>query len=171
LIEVLKDEYERLDNKAKFIDLVINKKLVYINRKEEDVLEDMKKYELKQIFPRKKKNVLIVDEDEPEEEGTGYEYLFSINVRGFTSQKVTELLKQKEEKYEALQDIQGTPPKTFWRRDLEALMAQWDAVLEEDELLAKEAKPLASANKKLLKRKRVVKPKAPKATAAKVDNA
>jgi DNA topoisomerase-2 len=167
LIEVLQDEYERLDNKAKFIDLVIKKKLVYINRKEEDVIADMKKHGLKQIYPRKKKNALIVDDDQPEEEGTGYEYLFSISVRGFTAQKVDELIKQKDAKHEALQGIQGTEPKTFWRRDLDALMVQWNTILEEDELAAKEAKPLASANKKLLtKRKRVVKPKAPKASAA-----
>lgn len=159
---MLKDEFERLDNKAKFIDLVINKKLVYINRKEEEVIADMKKHKLKQIFPRKK-SALIVEDDEPQQEdGSGYEYLFSINVRGFTAQKVQELIKQKDTKYETLQDIQATPPKTFWRRDLIALMEQWDKVLEEDELLAKEATPIASSNKKGVKRKRVAKPKDPK---------
>ncbi|KAI7907288.1 DNA topoisomerase [Cokeromyces recurvatus] len=164
LIEALKDEYERLDNKAKFIDLVINKKLVYINRKEEDVIADMKNYGLKQIYPRKKKNALIVDESaetqQKNENETGYEYLFSINVRGFTAQKVIELRKQKDDKYNELQEVQGTPPKTFWRRDLEALMEEWEALLKEDELLAKQAKPLATANTK--KRRRVAKPKAVK---------
>jgi DNA topoisomerase-2 len=159
LIYVLKDEYERLDNKAKFIELVTSKKLIYINRKEEDVVADMKKHGLKPIYPRKKKNALIVDDDnEPEEEGSGYEYLFSINVRGFTAQKVADLIKQKAVKHDELQDIQGTPPKTFWRRDLDALLEQWEAVLAEDEELIKQAKPLASA-KTAKKRKRAVKPK------------
>ncbi|KAI8092215.1 DNA topoisomerase [Gilbertella persicaria] len=157
LISVLQDEYERLDNKAKFIQLVIDKKLQYVNRKEEDVISDMEKHGLKKIYPRKK-NVLIVDDEAPQEEaeGTGYEYLFSINVRGFTAQKVAELLSQKEKKYEQLQDVQGTPPKTFWRRDLEALLEEWENLLKEDEELALSAKPLASSNKK---RKRVSKPK------------
>lgn len=161
MIYVLKDEYERLDNKAKFIDLVINKKLIYINRKEENVIADMKKHGLKPIYPRKKKSALIVDDDEnePEEEGNGYEYLFSINVRGFTAQKVADLIKQKEAKHEELLDIQGTPPKTFWRRDLDVLLEQWEKVLAEDEELIRQAKPLASA-KATKKRKRVVKPKA-----------
>ncbi|KAI9469897.1 MAG: DNA topoisomerase [Benjaminiella poitrasii] len=163
LVEMLKDEYERLDNKARFIDLVVNKKLVYVNRKEEDVIADMKSHGLKQIYPRKKKSALIVDDDDDEnseqnKDGSGYEYLFSINVRGFTAQKVNDLNKQKEAKYNELQEIQGTPPKTFWRRDLEALMEEWDALLKEDELMAKQAKPLATANTK--KRRRVAKPKA-----------
>ncbi|KAI8354095.1 DNA topoisomerase [Choanephora cucurbitarum] len=159
LISVLEDEYERLDNKAKFIQLVIDKKLIYINRKEEDVIADMEKHGLKKLYPRKK-NVLIVDEDEEKQDdtdGNGYEYLFSINVRGFTAQKVAELLNQKDKKYEQLKEIQGTPPKTFWRRDLEAFLEEWDQILKEDETLALQAKPLASSNKK---RKRVMKPKA-----------
>ncbi|CAO3644648.1 unnamed protein product [Mucor fragilis] len=161
LIHVLQDEYDRLDNKAKFIDLVITKKLIYVNRKEQDVIADMKKHGLKQIFPRKKKSALIVEDDDENssesQDGTGYEYLFSINVRGFTAQKVTEALQLKDTKYNQLQDVQGTPPRTFWRRDLEALLKEWDNLLEEDELLASQAKPLASQKTK--KRKRVLKKK------------
>lgn len=164
LIYVLKDEFERLDNKAKFIDLVIKKQLIYINRKEEDVIADMKKFGLKPIYPRKKKSALIVadeeeNNDDAERDGNGYEYLFSINVRGFTEQKVKELIKQKDAKFVELEEIQGTPPKTFWRRDLDALLEQWDDLLAEDEALAKQAKPIAAA-KTAKKRKRVVKPKA-----------
>lgn len=160
MITVLQDEYVRLENMAKFIELVISKKLIYINRKEELVIADMKKNGLKQIYPRKKKSALIVnDEDDDEEEGTGFEYLFSLSVRQFTEQKVQELIKKKERKYEELQEIQGTPPKTFWRRDLDAMLEQWDALLKEDDILTKQAKPLASSNVGK-KRKRVVKPKA-----------
>lgn len=121
----------------------------------------MKKHGLKQIFPRKKKSALIVEDDDEnsneEQDGTGYEYLFSINVRGFTAQKVAEALKLKDAKFNQLQDVQGTPPRTFWRRDLEALLKEWDSILQEDELLASQAKPLASQRTK--KRKRVVKKK------------
>jgi DNA topoisomerase-2 len=160
LIYVLKDEYDRLDNRAKFIDLVVNKKLIYINRKEEDVIADMKKHGLKPIYPRKKKNALIVDdENEPaEDDDNGYEYLFSISVRGFTAQKVADLNKQKDTKYEELQEIQGTPPKTFWRRDLDTLIEEWDAVLSQDEEDMKNGKPIVSG-KTAKKRKRIVKPK------------
>ncbi|KAI8997263.1 DNA topoisomerase [Pilobolus umbonatus] len=156
LIMILKDEYERLDNKAKFIELVISKKLIYVNRKEEDVIEDMQKHGLKKLYPRKTTSVLAVDDDTPED-GTGYEYLFSINVRGFTIEKVHELNKQKNKKFEELEVITGTPPKTFWRRDLEVFMEKWRDLLKQDEILSQQAKPLPSG--KPLKRKRVTKPK------------
>ncbi|KAL0098080.1 DNA topoisomerase [Phycomyces blakesleeanus] len=93
LISILEDNYVRADNKARFIQLVIDKKLVYIDRKEEDVIADMEKNGLEKIYA-KKKNVLVVNEEEDtptpdasKENNTGYEYLFDINVRGFTVKK------------------------------------------------------------------------------------
>lgn len=100
MIEKLQDEYERLDNKSKFIELVIEKKLVYVNRNEEDVIKDFEKHGLKRIYPRKdmKRDILAKEDQEDEEPpsedqisatgDSGYNYLFDINVRGFTRQKV-----------------------------------------------------------------------------------
>ncbi|KAF7726958.1 DNA topoisomerase 2 [Apophysomyces ossiformis] len=165
LIYVLNDEYERLDNKSRFIELVINDQLVYINRKEEDVIADMEKHGLKRMYPRKKKNVLATEDDEGDNEAAdssnnGYEYLFTINVRGFTVKKVEELRKQRENKLKELEEVKATSAQAFWKRDLDVLMEQWDAILQEDEILNQQAKPLATA--KTRKRKRVTKPKAVK---------
>jgi DNA topoisomerase-2 len=101
LLERLQDEYERLDNKSKFIELVIEKKLVYVNRNEQDVIRDFEEHGLKRIYPKKdlKQDILAQEDDEREEtpsedqipsiNDTGYDYLFDINVRGFTRQKVS----------------------------------------------------------------------------------
>ncbi|KAI8973430.1 DNA topoisomerase [Mycotypha africana] len=166
LIYVLTDEYERLENKAKFIELVINRELTYFNRKHEDVVADMKKFGLKEIFPRKK-SALVVEEgaeqkpaDDESEDSSGYSYLFDIKVREFTAQKVIDLTKKRDLKYEMLEETRGTPPTTFWRRDLEKLKKEWESLLEEDEENAKQAKPMATSQTK--KRKRTLKPKAPK---------
>jgi DNA topoisomerase-2 len=169
MIEVLRDEYERLDNKARFIQLVIDKKLVYINRKQEEVVKDMKSNDLKQLFNSKQKKVKAADEESSdEEEGedtsndsgeSGYEYLFNLNVRAFTVKKVADLNKQRDNKLEQLETIQGTAPKTFWRKDIEKLLLEWDAVLEKDEEVASNAEPLKKSSKK----KRSLKSKAPKA--------
>ncbi|KAI9276359.1 DNA topoisomerase [Sporodiniella umbellata] len=158
LIYVLKDEYERLENKAKFISYVIDGKLAYVNRKEEDVTKDMEELGIKKIYPLKKKNVLVTESSDdgstlaPEEDLNGYEYLFTINVRGFTKKKIEDLLALKEKKYNEMQDIQCTPPKTFWRRDLEALLKEWDHILALDEEHERNSKPLDSASVKKRKR-------------------
>lgn len=161
MIATLTDEYARLDNKAKFIQLVIDGKLIYVNRKEELVIADMKKHGLQPMYPLKKKSALIVEDDKDKNEGdNGFEYLFTINVRGFTEQKVKDLIKKKNEKHAQLEDIKNTEPKTFWRRDLDALTNQWLDMLKEDEALMEQAKPIAPGSAK--KRKRVMKPKTPK---------
>ena len=90
-MRVLEYEFSQLDNKARFIELVIKKELIYINRKEEDVIADFEKHNLKRIQPLKKRSVLATedaDEEEQESGSSGYEYLFGISVRGFTLQKV-----------------------------------------------------------------------------------
>lgn len=96
----MQDEYERLDNKSKFIELVIDKKLVYVNRNEQDVINDFQKHGLKRLYIRKdtKRDILAKedhdeeepasDEQKPETGDSGYNYLFDISVRGFTRQKV-----------------------------------------------------------------------------------
>ena len=92
MLRVLEDEFARLDNKARFIELVINKELVYVNRKEEDVIADFNKHGLKRMFPLKKRSVLATEdaEENPDaSDGSGFDYLFNINVRGFTTQKVS----------------------------------------------------------------------------------
>ncbi|KAI9313726.1 DNA topoisomerase [Dichotomocladium elegans] len=134
LLEVLADEFERLDNKARFMELVIKKELVYINRKEEDVIADFEKHGLKRIFPLKKRNVLATEDAEETQNGgeggsqsdNGYEYLFSINVRGFTMQKVEELRKQRESKLKEKEEVQATDIKVMWRRDLDNVLKHWD---------------------------------------------
>ncbi|KAI9493254.1 DNA topoisomerase [Zychaea mexicana] len=161
LVHVLKHEFSQLDNKARFIELVINKELAYVNRKEEDVVADFVKHDLQRIYPLKKRSVLATedaDEDNAaKESGSGYEYLFSISVRGFTRQKVEELRRQREKKLEEMETIQATTPKQFWRKDLEVILAHWREILREDEEIAANAKPLATSSRK---RKRVAKKKA-----------
>lgn len=95
MIRVLEDQFMRLDNKARFMELVIDKKLHYINRPEEDVIADFEKHGLKRIYPFKKRNVLATEDDDEEAQpneqqggAEGYDYLFSISVRGFTMKKV-----------------------------------------------------------------------------------
>ncbi|KAI8575898.1 hypothetical protein K450DRAFT_180044 [Umbelopsis ramanniana AG] len=138
LLERLQDEYERLDNKSKFIELVIEKKLVYVNRNEQDVIKDFEKYDLKRIYPKKdvKHDILAQEDDEREESpsdeqisstnDSGYDYLFEINVRGFTRQKVSALRRQRMKKMEEIQICLDKSPKTFWKDDLTLFLKEWE---------------------------------------------
>ncbi|KAI8140715.1 DNA topoisomerase [Fennellomyces sp. T-0311] len=172
LLRVLEDEFSRLDNKARFIELVINNELKYVNRKEEDVIADFEKHDLKRIYPLKKRSVLATEDAEDNadaQDGSGYEYLFTINVQGkyiyaparrhqlTIALQVAELRRQREEKHQEIQIITGKTPKDLWKKDLEVVLAHWRDIVREDAEIAANAKPLKSS--KVTKRKRVVKKK------------
>lgn len=102
LVSVLKYEYSRLDNRARFVDLVVSGQLKYVNRPKKEIIKDMEKFKLEKIYPMKKKSVLVTEEDEGDEsnnnssktqesnthEGTGFEYLFSMSVISFSREMV-----------------------------------------------------------------------------------
>ncbi|KAI8096341.1 DNA topoisomerase [Halteromyces radiatus] len=166
LLYVLQDDYDRLHNKANFIELILDNKLAYYNRKEKDIVADMEKLGLQKIFSRKQRNILATDDDDNGEQGesgkpkdqggndAGYDYLFSINIRGFTEEKLVELRKQRDKKLEELKIVKNTAPTTFWKKDLMEFLEQWDLILKEDEELARFAKPIAPSNITKRKRKR-----------------
>ncbi|KAI8071645.1 DNA topoisomerase [Gongronella butleri] len=169
MVFILQDDYDRLHNKANFIELVLNGDLIYYNRKEQDVIADMEEKGLKKIFSRKKRNVLATDDDDTDQDGrgrpkeqggtdAGYDYLFSINIRGFTKEKLVELRAQRDKKKTELDEVAATAPMTFWKRDLNAFLVEWDNILKEDDELARLARPVAPS-KIGTKRKRVAKPK------------
>ncbi|KAI8328206.1 DNA topoisomerase [Chlamydoabsidia padenii] len=168
LVYVLQDDYDRLHNKANFIELVLANKLAYYNRKEKDITADMESLGLKKIFSRKSRNALLTeDDDEGNDEDTGagkskeqggndagYDYLFSISIRGFTEEKLIDLRRQRDKKFDELQVVKNTAPTAFWNRDLDAFLERWDEMLKEDEELARLAKPLAPTKLSAIKRKR-----------------
>lgn len=133
------------------MELVIDKKLVFIHRKEEDIVADMERLGLERIYPLKKKNVLATEDEDPqEEEGAGYDYLFSINMRGFTTEKVgsrrkprpfhwmklivhvcvylqvKQLRAERDTKEKEIAEVRSTHPKDFWRRDLDNVLTHWE---------------------------------------------
>ncbi|KAI9304126.1 DNA topoisomerase [Cunninghamella echinulata] len=175
MVYVLQDDYERLHNKANFIEFVLNDQLKYYKRKEKDIIVDMEKLGLKKMYSRQKKSVLAVDDhDDDDDEGdkkkdktnkkeqknedSGYDYLFTVNIRGFTEEKIAELRRQRDNKKNELDQVKATAPTDFWKRDLDKFLVEWDLILKEDEEMARLAKPLATS-KQATKRKRVTKPK------------
>lgn len=175
MVYVLQDDYERLHNKANFIEFVLNDQLKYYKRKEKDIIVDMEKLGLKKMYSRQKKSVLAVDDhDDDDDEGdkkkdktnkkeqknedSGYDYLFTVNIRGFTEEKIAELRRQRDNKKSELDQVKATAPTDFWKKDLDKFLIEWDLILKEDEEMARLAKPLATS-KQATKRKRVTKPK------------
>ena len=169
LLEKMKKELKILDNKARFVEEVCLGDLVVSNRKRTELLAELqsRSYDL---YPKDDgKYVSEDDEDVGEdsiEESTsdselakGYEYLLGMKIWTLTFERAEELRKQRAEKADEVEHLEGTTPETIWLADLDAIE---EALDERDILLDAESKKghqaqkragKAAAKKKKIKRK------------------
>merc|ERR1712232_654903 len=129
LIDKLTLERDLLSNRARFIKMIIEKKLKISNRKKADVVKDLTKMKFQKfgdvVPPR-----------------TGFEYLLIMQIASLTYEKYEELKKMAKDKSRELEEVKRTPIKTMWSRDLDRL----EAGIEE--LYAKEAEEIQGAKER-----------------------
>lgn len=162
LLEELEKELMCLDNKQRFILLVINGELKVAKRKKAELLAELKRLEFDPIL-KKKEKVTTVDaavENEEEEETDssstnattetlerGYDYLLSMPLWSLTAEKVAQLGVQRDKKATAKERMEATTPRELWETDLSALEdalvrdeADTEAMIEDLERVAQEAR-------------------------------
>ena len=91
-----------LVNKMNFIESVISGGIVIMNRKEEDIIDDLKS-----------KNIEMVDD--------GYGYLLGLQVRTFTKEKVDVLRAEIKKEKISIKELKSTTEKQIWLRELDEL--------------------------------------------------
>lgn len=154
LVDTLREEWKRLDNKVRFILAVVNKEIIINNRKKADLLKELRDKNF-DPFPTKtvkkqtkvaNNEVAVESEDEDEEGDAGaeedtkdkkpltvdksskdYDYLLSMSLWNLTLEKVQELVRQRDEKSEELKVLLNTAAKQLWYNDLDELEKALDA--------------------------------------------
>ena len=147
----LTEEWEKLDNKVRFILAVVHGELVVSNRKKADILAELRDEGYKTFFPVKKNaqaGGAVAAEDEEGEESPdeaeplkldrGYDYLLSMKLWSLTMEKVQELCKERDNKRDLLDTLLAKAGHHLWLEDLDALedaldMFEEAIVLEEEE--------------------------------------
>ena len=126
----LTEEFEKLDNKVKFIVAVCTGKLVVSNRKKEELLKELKSTSFKAFFDKKAKKEDDDDDDDEADQvqsttnlDKGYDYLLSMKIWSLTMEKVQALTAQRDEKKAELDLLLGKVPEDLWLEDLDALEA------------------------------------------------
>jgi DNA topoisomerase II len=139
LANKLSEEWEKLDNRVRFILAVVHGELIVSNRKKKDILAELKSEGYKTFFPTKKNSTVVngdeedADEDQstsistPDNLDKGYDYLLSMKIWNLTEEKVNELCKEREAKREALDTLMRKTPGDLWLEDLDALEVALDA--------------------------------------------
>eukprot|EP00026_Physarum_polycephalum_P000381 Phypoly_transcript_00381.p1 GENE.Phypoly_transcript_00381~~Phypoly_transcript_00381.p1 ORF type:complete len:1577 (+),score=426.38 Phypoly_transcript_00381:657-4733(+) len=154
LVDALREDWKRLDNKVRFILAVVNKEIIINNRKKADLLKELRDKNF-DPFPTKSAkaktkvagNDVAIESDDEAEQGEGeqeedtkdkkastadksskdYDYLLSMPLWNLTLEKVQELVRQRDDKSEELKVLLGTSAKQLWIHDLDELSAAMDA--------------------------------------------
>jgi DNA topoisomerase-2 len=119
MLETLNADWQKLENKVRFITEIIEGTLVVSNRKKADLLSELKKRGYATFVKGKM--------GEEDEEGTGgYDYLFSMSIWNLTMDKVEALVRDKEAKQVELEALSKQSAKDLWRTDLDVFLAKWE---------------------------------------------
>eukprot|EP00698_Gefionella_okellyi_P000093 TRINITY_DN1007_c0_g1_i2.p1 TRINITY_DN1007_c0_g1~~TRINITY_DN1007_c0_g1_i2.p1 ORF type:complete len:1424 (-),score=463.63 TRINITY_DN1007_c0_g1_i2:38-4042(-) len=130
-VEKLTEELNKLENKVRFITMVIDGDLIIAKKKKAELLAELqaKKFDTA---------------------GTaGYDYLLGMPLWSLTSEKVDELNREKSSKAESLDVLLSTSPAQMWEHDLDAFLVALDAHEEE---IVNEGKQVLAAKKKSKKK-------------------
>jgi DNA gyrase/topoisomerase IV subunit A len=145
LLAKLKREMDLVDNKLRFVQLVVSETLEVDGRKAQDLCRDMRKHGLKH-----KRDIDGKADAEPltpsEEQGKlGYQYLLSMKLWQLTDDRLQELKKKYQDKIDEIEVLEGTSLEAMWERDLVKLEEALDQMDRDD---AKEAEATAKMAKK-----------------------
>lgn len=128
LIHKLTLERDLLNNRARFIKMIIEKKLKINNRKKADIVKDLTRLKFQRFGDTKPPR-------------TGFEYLLIMQIASLTKERYEELLRLAKEKAAELEKVKKTPHQSMWLADLDVL----EKAIEE--LYAKDAEEGAKGKK------------------------
>merc|ERR1719401_1983634 len=110
LVHKLTLERDLLNNRARFIKMIIEKKLKINNRKKAEVVKDLTRLKFQKFGDTKPPR-------------TGFEYLLIMQIASLTLERRLELERMAREKAAELKKVQATTPKQMWTNDLDVLEA------------------------------------------------
>merc|ERR1719247_3228230 len=119
LINKLTLERDLLSNRARFIKLIIEKKLKISNRKKADVVKDLTKMKFMKF-------------GEVKPPRTGFEYLLIMQIASLTKERYAELKRMAKEKAAELEKAKKTSHQQMWLTDLDALDTAIKALYDKD---------------------------------------
>merc|ERR1719375_165590 len=125
-------------NRARFIALIVAKKLHINNRKKADVVKDLTRLKFQKFGETKPPR-------------TGFEYLLIMQIASLTRERYEELCRMAKEKAAELEKVKKTSPSQMWVHDLDNLEAiiddMWAKDAEEDPKAGKKQRKAAKPGK------------------------
>ncbi|KAK4695791.1 DNA topoisomerase II, partial [Lecanoromycetidae sp. Uapishka_2] len=135
-------ELEKFTNQARFVQMIIDGKLVVSKKKKMVLVQELKEKNFK-AFPKKSDAIKegelapIADNDEEEDEdvelgAAAYDYLLGMPIWSLTKERVEKLLKQVGDKELEIDVLIKLTKEDLWTRDLDEFIAEWRFQLEDE---------------------------------------
>ena len=144
ILNILEKELKHNQNKARFIQEIIDKKLNIMNVDEEIIIKELEK--------RGYDKELKKEPEDGEETTNGYNYLLKLQVRIFTTNKVKQLKDEILAIKNKIQNIKNTSEKQMWLNDLEEFQKEynkWLIIMDENDN-KKDKKNVVKLKKKIV---------------------
>ncbi|KAI1341569.1 DNA topoisomerase [Xylariaceae sp. FL0016] len=148
-LNVYHSDYRKLKNQARFIQEIMDDKLIVKKKPKAEVIEELRdrKYE---AFAKNQDAKKTKDEDEDEEgedndngddvdtsdDARGYDYLLSMQIYSFTQERLDRLMKQIASKKAEHDALEALSEKDLWCQDLDDFQAEWKTQLQLDKEIA-----------------------------------
>ncbi|KAG0342768.1 DNA topoisomerase 2 [Podila humilis] len=140
LIDMYTKQWTRLDNKVRFILMIISGELQVQNRKKALIVEDMriKNFVSAADLDADPETIANIDVPDPMavrvkvDKGTEFDYLLKMPIWNLTHEKVEELKKERDGKNAELKMLIDKSAHDLWNEDIEAFIVAWDEVLRKD---------------------------------------
>ena len=140
MLQILQQESDLLESKAKFLNSVIDGTITINKVKKDEIVASLKRLGFKtkkEIFsklPEAKTAGSTVDmeEDGPlakDKDTSGYNYLLGMSLWQLTKEKVDELMSQVNGKRQEIGVLEGKTDKDLWREDLDLFRTRYTEML------------------------------------------
>ncbi|KAJ3316673.1 DNA topoisomerase 2, partial [Blyttiomyces sp. JEL0837] len=137
-------EWNKLDNKVRFIESIISGDLKVQNRKKADIVRDLKLRGFLSL-PKGKPAAGTstptsedASDDGDDDSGSGgYDYLLGMSIYSLTAEKVAQLIAERNRKQEEIDTLEKKTPIDLWRFDLDEFLVKWEeyeTTMEEQEV-------------------------------------
>jgi len=146
MLDAMQNELEKLSNQARFVQMIIDSKLVVSKKKKAVLVAELDKHNFKRIpkvIDAKKEGEFepVVDEGNEDESAddvetaagaNDFDYLLGMAIWSLTQERVEKLRKQIGDKELEINVLTEKSPKDLWMADLDDLLEEWHHQLDEE---------------------------------------
>ncbi|KAK8167807.1 DNA topoisomerase [Phyllosticta citrichinensis] len=148
MLDEMSKDLNKLTNQARFIQMIIDNKLVVSRKKKMALVAELKKLGFSPIpkndAKRQGEEEDVVDEEDSEEDkaagSNDYDYLLGMAIWSLTQERVEKLLRQIGEKETEIDVLIKKSPKDLWTTDLDEFVEEWETQEKLAESEAKESR-------------------------------